>query len=109
MIESSSRTDLALSSPIGDVSPMQRRIHVLVALARADLRVRYGRGLWQVVKWLLDPFALVGVYLLLRVVIFDRGGEAIGLTSRARSSPSRWCCSHASAPCHPWACASRSC
>jgi lipopolysaccharide transport system permease protein len=32
------------------------------------------------VKWLLDPFALVGVYLLLVAVVLDRPGEAIGLS-----------------------------
>jgi lipopolysaccharide transport system permease protein len=80
VIESSSSTDVTLSAPTRGESPLRRRWHVLVALTRADLRVRYGRGVWQVVKWVLDPFALVGVYLLLRVVIFDRGGEAVGLT-----------------------------
>jgi lipopolysaccharide transport system permease protein len=52
---------------------------VLTALARSDLRIRYGRGSWQVVKWLVDPFALVGIYLLLRVIL-GRGGEAAGLS-----------------------------
>ena len=52
---------------------------MLVALARSDLRIRYGRGAWQVVKWLIDPFALVGIYLLLRIIL-DRGGEAVGLS-----------------------------
>jgi ABC-type polysaccharide/polyol phosphate export permease len=32
------------------------------------------------VKWLLDPFALVGVYLALLTVVLDRGGEAPGLS-----------------------------
>jgi ABC-type polysaccharide/polyol phosphate export permease len=58
---------------------LRRRAHILVALARSDLRIRYGRGASQVVKWLVDPFALVGVYLLLRV-IFDRHGEAPALS-----------------------------
>jgi lipopolysaccharide transport system permease protein len=31
-------------------------------------------------KWLLDPFALVGVYLVLVTVLLDRGGEAPGLS-----------------------------
>lgn len=51
---------------------------MLFALARSDLRIRYGRGAWQLVKWLIDPFALVGIYLLLRVIL-GRGGEAAGL------------------------------
>ena len=80
MIETSTSPDLALAVQGDTGVSLRRRLHVLVALARADLRVRYGRGVWQVVKWLLDPFALVGVYLLLRVVIFNRGGEALGLT-----------------------------
>jgi ABC-type polysaccharide/polyol phosphate export permease len=33
----------------------------------------------QLVKWFADPFALVGVYLLLRL-IFNKGGEAPGLS-----------------------------
>ena len=58
---------------------MRRRAHVLVALTRGDLRVRHGRGRTQIVKWLIEPFALVGVYLLLRLIL-DRRGEATGLT-----------------------------
>jgi ABC-type polysaccharide/polyol phosphate export permease len=58
----------------------ERPLDILVALTRSDLRARYGRGFWQIVKWLLDPFALVGVYLLVRVVIFGRGGDAVGLS-----------------------------
>ncbi len=30
-------------------------------------------------KWLIDPFALVGIYLLLRVIL-DRSGESVALT-----------------------------
>lgn len=48
---------------------MTRRLQVLLALARSDLRIRYGRGGWQVVNWLVNPFALVGVYLLLRLIL----------------------------------------
>jgi len=58
----------------------ERPLDILIALTRSDLRARYGRGYWQFVKWLIDPFALVGVYLLLRIVVFDRGGHAVGLT-----------------------------
>ena len=56
-----------------------RRMHVLVALARSDLRIRYGRGGWQVVNWLINPFALVGIYVLLRIIL-GRGGDAAGLS-----------------------------
>jgi ABC-type polysaccharide/polyol phosphate export permease len=54
-------------------------MHVLVALARSDLRIRYGRGPWQIVNWLVNPFALVGIYVLLRVIL-GRGGYAPGLS-----------------------------
>ncbi|MDQ3851176.1 MAG: hypothetical protein M3296_11255 [Actinomycetota bacterium] len=60
----------------GAARPLTRRLHVLLALARSDLRIRYGRGGWQVVNWLVNPFALVGIYLLLRVVLGRGGNEA---------------------------------
>jgi lipopolysaccharide transport system permease protein len=53
---------------------------VLAALTLADLRVRYGRGPGRLVKWLLDPFALVGVLLILVTVLLDRPGAAPGLS-----------------------------
>jgi lipopolysaccharide transport system permease protein len=53
---------------------------VLVALTISDLKVRYGRGGWQLVKWIADPFALVGVYLALITIVLDRPGEAPGLS-----------------------------
>ncbi|MBA3747242.1 MAG: hypothetical protein H0W96_07070 [Solirubrobacterales bacterium] len=59
--------------------PWMRRMHILVALTRSDLRIRYGRGGWQVVNWLVNPFALVGIYLLLRLIL-GRGGEAAALS-----------------------------
>lgn len=52
----------------------------LVVLTASDLRARYGRGGWQLFKWLVDPFALVGVYLLLVSFIFYRRPEAGGLS-----------------------------
>jgi ABC-type polysaccharide/polyol phosphate export permease len=60
-------------------SALIRRVQVLVALTRSDLHIRYGRGVWQVVNWLLNPFALVGVYVLLRVIL-DKSGDAPGLS-----------------------------
>jgi hypothetical protein len=51
----------------------------LWVLTSSDLRARYGRGRWQLVKWLIDPFALVGVYLLLVTFIFYRRPHAVGL------------------------------
>lgn len=59
---------------------MRRVADVLLALTESDLRSRYGRGPWRLVKWLLDPFAVVGVYLVLVTVVLDRGGEAAGLS-----------------------------
>jgi homopolymeric O-antigen transport system permease protein len=53
---------------------------VLITLARADLQDRYGRGPPRVVKWLLDPYAICGVYLVFVAFIVDRGSEAPGLT-----------------------------
>jgi lipopolysaccharide transport system permease protein len=53
---------------------------VLVALTISDLKVRYGRGGWQLVKWIADPFALVGVYLALVTIVLDRPGGAPGLS-----------------------------
>lgn len=53
---------------------------VLITMAEADLRSRYGRGPFRLVKWLLDPFALVGVYLLLVSFMLKRPGPAPGLS-----------------------------
>jgi ABC-type polysaccharide/polyol phosphate export permease len=61
------------------VSRLTRRIHLLMALARSDLHIRYGRGVGQIVQWFFDPFALVGVYLLLRLIL-NKGGYAGGLS-----------------------------
>jgi len=52
----------------------------LLVLTSSDLRSRYGRGRWQLVKWLIDPFALVGVYLLMDTFIFYRRPYAAGLS-----------------------------
>jgi ABC-type polysaccharide/polyol phosphate export permease len=59
---------------------LRRRVDVLLALTRADVRGRYGRGPWQLAKWLLDPFALLGVYLLLVTFLLNRPGRAAGLS-----------------------------
>lgn len=61
-------------------SSATRSIAVLFALTESDLRARYGRGPWKLVKWLVDPFALVGIYLLLVTFILRRPGEAPGLS-----------------------------
>ena len=54
-------------------------VDALLALTESDLRARYGRGPSRFVKWLLDPFAVVGIYLLLVTVVLERGGRAPGL------------------------------
>ena len=58
----------------------RRAADILFALTESDLRARYGRGPWQLLKWLVDPFALVGIYLLLVTFILRRPGEAPGLS-----------------------------
>jgi ABC-type polysaccharide/polyol phosphate export permease len=58
----------------------RRTAELLGELSIADLKARYGRGPWQLVKWLLDPFALVGVYLLLVTFVLGRHNAAPGLS-----------------------------
>nr|MBA2448289.1 hypothetical protein [Chloroflexota bacterium] len=53
---------------------------MLLSLAYADLRARYGRGPTRLVKWLLDPYAALGIYLLLVALILDLEGPAPGLS-----------------------------
>jgi lipopolysaccharide transport system permease protein len=53
---------------------------ILIALSKSDLRARYGRGWARLLKWLLDPYLLVGVYLLLVVFLLDRQGNEPGLS-----------------------------
>jgi ABC-type polysaccharide/polyol phosphate export permease len=63
------------------VAPTPRRsLEVIAALTKSDLKVRYGRGRFTLVKWLLDPFAAVGVYLLLVAFVLNRRGFAVGLS-----------------------------
>lgn len=57
-----------------------RWIDLLLALTQADLRARYGRGKVRVLRWLLEPFALAGVYLLFVAVVLNRPGTATGLS-----------------------------
>lgn len=53
---------------------------LLRVLTESDLRSRYGRGPWRFVRWLLEPVALVGVYLFLVTFVLDRPGRAAGLS-----------------------------
>lgn len=59
---------------------LRRRIDLLVSLSLADMRARYGRDPLRFLKWMLDSMALVGVYLILRTILLDRGGPAPGLS-----------------------------
>jgi ABC-type polysaccharide/polyol phosphate export permease len=72
--KSSSR--LSLRPPIS----LRRLTDLLGELVLADLRARYGRGPWQLAKWLIDPFALVGVYLVLMTIVLTNRGPAPGLS-----------------------------
>jgi len=53
---------------------------LLRALTESDLRFRYGRGPFRLARWLLEPVALVGVYLLLVALVLDRPGMTPGLS-----------------------------
>lgn len=57
-----------------------RASDILRALTESDLRFRYGRGPWRLARWLLDPVALVGVYLVLVIFVLDLPGAAPGLS-----------------------------
>ena len=57
----------------------QRTRDVLLVLSVSDLRTRYGRGGMRAMKWFLDPFAALGVYLVLIAVVLQKGSEATGL------------------------------
>jgi lipopolysaccharide transport system permease protein len=57
-----------------------RSTELLAALARSDLLARYGRDRMRPLKWLTDPIALVGVYLVFASVVVSRPGPAPGLS-----------------------------
>jgi len=59
---------------------VRHRLDVLRVLTTSDLRVRYGRGRLRFLKWILDPLAALGVYLLLVSIVLSRGEDAIGLS-----------------------------
>src|SRR5262245_40346064 len=73
------RTEAAPASG-GALRHARRSWDVIWALVLPDLRARYGRGSVRLVKWLFDPFAAVGVYLLLVTLILDKPGDAPGLS-----------------------------
>ena len=66
---------------------LRRTVELLRALTEADLRFRYGRGPGRFLRWLLEPFALVGVYLLLVSFVLDLPGHAPGLSLAAAIVP----------------------
>jgi lipopolysaccharide transport system permease protein len=72
------------SRPVDARASLRRRLararDLVVTLSESDFRVRYGRGRLRLLKWLVDPFALVGVYLVLVALVLDRGGPAPGLS-----------------------------
>jgi ABC-type polysaccharide/polyol phosphate export permease len=70
----------ATATPIRRQSRAARLRDLLTVLVLSDLRIRYGRGPLRALKWLLDPFAVVGVYLLLVALVLNRGGRAPGLS-----------------------------
>ncbi len=63
------------------------RRDLLLALASSDLRARYGRGGWKVMKWLLDPFFATGIYLVLVSFVIARPGPAPGLSIACATVP----------------------
>jgi lipopolysaccharide transport system permease protein len=66
---------------------LRRTADLLRALTEADLRFRYGRGPGRFLRWLLEPLALVGVYLLLVTFVLNRPGHAPGLSLAAAIVP----------------------
>jgi ABC-type polysaccharide/polyol phosphate export permease len=62
------------------VMRLRRAAEVLATLGAADLKLRYGRGRASTVKWLLDPIAATGVYLVLVEFVLDRPGGAWALS-----------------------------
>src|SRR5215218_2873191 len=69
------------------VRSLLRSANLLRALTEADLRFRYGRGPGRFARWLLEPFVLVGVYLVLMTFVIDRPGTAPGLSLAAAIIP----------------------
>ena len=68
-------------------SYLRSTFDLLLALTQSDMRARYGRGRVRYLRWLFEPFALVGVYLVLVTVVLHRGGHAAGLSLAASVVP----------------------
>jgi lipopolysaccharide transport system permease protein len=75
------------SERLGPARRLRAAVDLLYALTEADLRFRYGRGPWRFLRWLLEPFALVGVYLVLVTFVLRRPGVAPGLSLTAAIIP----------------------
>jgi lipopolysaccharide transport system permease protein len=65
---------------VGRVEWFVGLLDLLWVLTQSDLRFRYGRGPWRFIRWFLEPFALVGVYLILLTFVLDRPGTDVGLS-----------------------------
>src|SRR6266511_4318487 len=79
------RREATTAAPAGRGDPpatggARHRLDVLRVLTTSDLRVRYGRGGLRYLKWILDPLAALGVYLVLVSLVLTRGADAIGLS-----------------------------
>jgi lipopolysaccharide transport system permease protein len=72
---------------IDSARDVPRTLDLLRTLTEADLRFRYGRGPLRFLRWLVEPFALVGVYLILMTFVLQRPGEAPGLSLAAAIVP----------------------
>lgn len=72
---------------LGAAREALRALDLLRALTEADLQFRYGRGPLRFLRWLLEPFALVGVYLVFMTYVVRRPGEAPGLSLAAAIVP----------------------
>jgi lipopolysaccharide transport system permease protein len=68
------------ASDAGAGSRLRRLRDTLTVLSTSDLRVRYGRGRLRFLKWVLDPIAALGIYLLLVALVLDEGTSATGLS-----------------------------
>ena len=62
------------------VQRLRSSLDLLWVLTESDLRFRYGRGPWRFARWLLEPVALVGIYLFLVSFVLDTPGKALGLS-----------------------------
>ncbi len=69
-----------MSSTPGLRARLRRPVEILYVLAVSDLQIRYGRGGVRAFKWILEPYATVGVYLVLIALILDTQTPAPGLS-----------------------------